>query len=258
MTQSNIQRLVSSERENLLEENDNIKDAVVTRPHRGQTVAVGLLALNEIDAAKMWFRALAEEWVIYADNKWKENYKENPRSPASPGPWSDYIEGLFAALLGRHDVDGIADTIYNRTDSSFVDNLSKREFAHRIDLARSLSGLILGKTSVGRHLDMLEQYVASNGNEWDEARYSAYISFIQALISDTKPEVLDGLKKLLSFHHNHVASAPDADAVQKAVALDATAMLALARREGLAITVEHDAIPDALNDDEHYPIGGVE
>lgn len=32
-------------------------------------------------------------------------------------------------------------------------------------------------------------------------------------------------------------------------------MLALARSEGLAITVDHDAIPDAVNDDEHYPVG---
>lgn len=256
MNRANVRTLVDRERDKLLEGKDGITDAVITRPNRGQTVAVGLLALDEVDEANAWFRALTDEWLIYADNKWEAKYEEEPRSPASPGPWSDYIDGLFAALLGRHDVDSVAETVHGRSTASFVDELDKREFAHQIDLAQSLSGTILGVRSVEQSLKTLEQHVAENGNEWDTDRYSAYRRFIRGLRADSEPEVSAGIEGLLDFHRDHVASARDADAVQQAVALDGTAMLALARREGMAITVDHDAVPDALNDDEHYPVEG--
>lgn len=148
----------------------------------------------------------------------------------------------------------VAETVYKRTTATFVDGLDKREFVYRIDLARSLSGFLLGKSTVEQHLETLEQYVTENGNEWDVARYKAYSQCIRGLVIDSQSEVEAGIEGLLEFHSEYVASARDADAVQKAVALDATAMLALARREGMDITIEHDAIPDALNDAKHYPV----
>ncbi|MFD1586247.1 Imm49 family immunity protein [Halorientalis brevis] len=254
MSSNELSELVESERERLLDGKDGIDAAVVTRPTRAQTVAVGLLALDDVDGASDWFRALVEEWPIYANSKWESKYEEEPRSPASPGPWSDYINGIFAVLLARQNVEDIADTVYARTTEPFVDELDKREFAHRIDLARSLSSAILDNDSDEQHLDTLEQYVVEHGSDWDRARYSAYIQFIQGLLNDSKSDILAGIEGLLDFHQTHVANARDADAVQKAVALDATAMLALARREGMAITVDHEAIPAPLNNDEYYPV----
>ncbi|TMT79125.1 hypothetical protein E2L06_20140 [Haloterrigena sp. H1] len=248
--------LVSTERNRLLDGKDGIEAAVVTRPNRAQAVAVGLLALGDVDGASDWFRALTEEWPIYANSKWDSKYEEEPRSPASPGPWSDYVDGLFAALLARQNVEDTTETVYARTTEPFVDELDKREFAHRIDLARSLSSIVLDNDTAEQHLETLEQNVAEHGSDWDRARYDAYIRFVRGLLADSKSDVLAGIEGLLEFHRDHVASARDADPVQKAVALDATAMLALARCKGMAITVDHEAIPDALNDDEYYPVEG--
>jgi hypothetical protein len=254
MSSTELAELVESQRRRLLDGKDGIDAAVVTRPDRAQTVAVGLLALDDVDGASDWFRALIEEWSIYANSKWESKYEEEPRSPASPGPWCDYVNGIFAALLARQNVEAIAETVYGQTTEPFVDQLDKREFAHRIDLARSLSSAIVDNDTHDRHLDTLEQYVHEHGSDWEKARYDAYIRFVQGLLTDTRSDVLAGIEGLLDFHQNHVANARDADAVQEAVALDATAMLALARREGMAITVEHEAIPDPLNDDENYPV----
>ncbi|NHX41661.1 MULTISPECIES: Imm49 family immunity protein [Haloarcula] len=255
MTKSTLQSVVDAERAELLEGKDGIEKAIITRPHRGQTVAIGLLALDEVDAANDWFQALTEEWPVYANSKWDSKYESEPRSPASLGPWGDYIDGLFAALLARQTVDEIAATVYERATEPFVDRLEKREFAHRIDFARALSSLILGNVTVETHLDRLEQNVAKHGSDWDQARYVAYTRCIRAILAGHSSEAEAGIEALLEFHRDHVASARDADPVQKAVALDGTVMLALARREGVAITVDHERIPDALNDDEYYPVG---
>ena len=255
MTKSNLQSVVEAEQAELLEGKDGIQKAVITRPHRGQTVALGLLALDEVDAANDWLEALTEEWPIYANSKWDSKYESEPRNPASPGPWGDYLDGLFAALLARQSAEDIASTVYERTTEPFIDRLEKREFAHRIDLARSLSSFVLENGTVEAHLQALEQNVAKHGNDWDQARYDAYAQVIRALLADHSSEAEAGIRELLEFHRDHVASARDADAVQKAVALDATVMLALARREGMAITIDHDAIPEVLNDDTHYPVG---
>ena len=106
------------------------------------------------------------------------------------------------------------------------------------------------------HLEHLERCVRNRNKPWATARYLSFVQAIRGLTTQSESKAKRGINDLLEFHEDHIVQAPDSDAVQRAVAIDATAMLALARREGVDITVEHEAIPDALNDDEHYPIGG--
>ena len=65
-----------------------------------------------------------------------------------------------------------------------------------------------------------------------------------------------GIEGLISFHDRFVAGARDASVVDASISLNACAVLALARRKEIAVTVEHEVIPDALNDPEYYPVGG--
>lgn len=78
MTKSTLQSVVDAERAELLKGKDGIEKAIITRPHRGQTVAIGLLALDEVDAANDWFQALTEEWPVYANSKWDSKYESEP------------------------------------------------------------------------------------------------------------------------------------------------------------------------------------
>lgn len=255
MADEDVRALVTDERDSLLASKASISEAVVTRPHRAQTVAVGLLALGDTEEAKTWFQELTEEWVVYAGNSWDAKYQEEPRRSAQRGPWEDYINGMYSAILGRQDLQEVAKEVYERATAPFVDDLENRELAHRVDLARSLSAHLLGKGEAEKHAAHLEETVQGRDNPWALDRYLPYVRVIRGLQASSASEVSGGIEGLLDFHRERVASARDADAVQKAVALDATAMLALARREGLNITVDHHAIPDALNDDEHYPVG---
>lgn len=255
MSGTELTDLVESERERLLDGKDGIDDAVVTFARRAQPVAVGLLALGDVADAHEWFDALTKEWIIDADNKFDAKYGSEPRKSAQLGPWEAYVNALYCAILSRDDVVSAAETVLERSTASFVDDLENRSLAHRIDLARGLSSYILDTGTVEEHMIALEESVQERDKPWAVARYLPYAQVLRGLDVGDASEVLTGIEGLLNFHQDHVASARDADVVQKAVALDATAMLALARREGMALTVEHDAIPDALNDDEQYPVG---
>ena len=248
--------LVSTERNCLLDGKDGIEAAVVTRPNRAQTVAVGLLALGDVDEAKAWFRALTAEWLIYAGNSWDAQYEKEPRQSAQRGPWEDYVNVIYCALLGRGEVEDVADTVHKRATEEFVDELENRDLAFRVDLVRSLSGYIVADPSLSDFVDTLEQRVDERGNDWDHDRYHAYAQTLRGLQTRSEPKVSAGIDALLTFHQTHLVGGSSVDAVDDAVALDATAMLVLARCKGMAITVDHEAIPDALNDDEYYPVEG--
>jgi len=256
MSDTTLSELVKSERESLLDGKDGIDDAVVTFARRAQPVAVGLLALGDVAEAWDWFNALTDEWIIDADNKFDAKYGSEPRKSAQLGPWKAYINAIYCAILGRNDMASTAERVLERATESVIDDLENRSLAHRIDLARALSSYLLDTGTVEEHATALENAVKEQDKPWAVARYLPYVRVLRGLNGTDVSEVEAGIEGLLKFHRDHVASARDADAVQKAVALDATAMLALARREGMAITVEDELIPDALNDDEHYPIGG--
>ena len=250
-----IQNLVNEERKSLLEGKDGIQDAVITRPKRSQTVAVGLLALDDIEAATDWFQALTEEWLIYADNMYDSQYRSDPKKSAQLGPWSDYINAIYCAVLAQNDVESTAETVHERATEPFIEDLENRSLAHRIDLARALSSYILANGELETHVETLEANVRDQDKPWAVDRYLPYARVLRGLDEGDTAAVSAGLDGLLEFHRNRVAGVRDADAVTKAVALDATAMVALARRDGLDISIDHDAIPDAVNDDDHYPIG---
>ncbi|NHX41541.1 MULTISPECIES: Imm49 family immunity protein [Haloarcula] len=251
-----LQNHVHIERGQLLDGKESIKEAVLGRPNRAQDVAVGLLSLGDVAEAKAWFQALAEEWVIIANSRWDSSYQKDPRQSAGMGPWSDYIDALYCAILGRDDTTTPARTVLTNSTESFVDELENRDRTHRIDLARALSSHLLENEMVEQHLTALEDAVEERDKPWAIARYLPYARVLRGLDAGDVSDVEAGIQGLLEFHRDHVASARDADAVQKAVALDATAMLALARREGMAITVDDELIPGAVNDDEYYPIEG--
>lgn len=254
MTRAQVEARVTEEREALLEGKESVADAVIAKPNRGHTVALGLLALDVVADAKTWFDALAEEWIIYADNKYDAKYQSEPRRSAQLGPWDDYINALYSVILSRGDVETTAETVLERATKPFVDELENRALAHRIDLARSLSSHLVDNGTVGEHVTALEDRVRDRDDPWAVDRYLPYARTLRGLEAGDATEVSAGIEGLLDFHRDRVASARDADAVQQAVALDATTILALARREGMDLTVDHDAIPDAVNDDEHYPV----
>jgi hypothetical protein len=256
MASTTVSEFVTSERENLLDSKGGIEDAVITFARRSQPVAVGLLYLGDVADAQEWFEALTEEWLIDADNKFDAKYGSEPRKSAQLGPWKAYVNAIYCAVLGPGDIELTAERVLNKSTESFIDELENRSLAHRIDLARALSSYLLDTETVKDHVTALEDDVEERGRPWAVARYLPYARVLRGLNGNDVATVEAGIDGLLAFHHDHVASARDADAVQKAVALDATAMLALARCEGMAISVDDELIPDAVNDEDYYPIGG--
>jgi len=252
---TDFQTFVNEERGKLLDRKDGIKQAIITCPTKGQTVAIGLLAMDDVGQSKEWFDALTDEWIHTIDVRWNGSYKKEPRQSAQMGPWNECIDGIYSAVLGQSAVEEVAEEVNERATAAFIDDLENRSLAHRIDLARALSSYLLDTGTVEEHATALENAVKEQDKPWAVARYLPYVRVLRGLNGTDVSEVEAGIDGLLEFHRDHVASARDADAVQKAVALDATAMLTLARREGMAITIEDELIPDALNDDEYYPVG---
>lgn len=254
MSRTELAEFVTAEREQLLEGKESIDDAVVTFARRAQPVAVGLLALGDVEAARDWFDALTEEWLVDADNQYDAKYRSEPVRSAQLGPWDAYINALYCAILGREDIEETAKTVLDRATEPFVDDLENRSLAHRIDLSRALTGYLLDTGEVEEHLSTLETNVRDHDKPWALDRYLPYARLLRGLDAESASEVSAGIEGLVAFHRDHVAGARDADTVQKAVALDASAMLALARREGIAVTADYDTVPDPLNDTEYYPV----
>ena len=171
------------------------------------------------------------------------------------GPWNECIDGIYSSLFGRTAVTEIAEAIDKYATAEFIDELENRSLAHRIDLTRALSSYLLDAGTVEELVVALEDAVQNRDKSWAVARCLPYAQALRGLDSGDASEVEAGIEGLIQFHYDHVASARDADVIQRTVALDAAAMLALARREGVAISADHEAIPDVLNDDQHYPVG---
>lgn len=87
MSRPGLAEFVTAKREQLLEYKDGIDDAVVTVARRAQPVAVDLLALGDVEAAREWFVALVEEWLVDAE------INTTPSAGASPSSRRNWGRG---------------------------------------------------------------------------------------------------------------------------------------------------------------------
>ena len=256
MTDKDISTLIESEREQLTEGRDDISDAVTLRPDPSTTVAKGLLVQGHISEAQAWFDAVSDEWLQGGERIYETKFEQKNRQKAQQRPWHEYVMSLLTGLLGRTGLSDTAMTIADRVSAPFVDGLEQRSITLRIDLAGLLVSVVLKTDSWESYASNLLPSYDMRDEEWVEARYPPYVAAAEGIRRNSLKRIETGIEGLISFHDRFVAGARDASVVDASISLDACAVLALARRKGIAVTVEHEVIPDALNDPEYYPISG--
>ena len=246
--------LTESERADLMHGCSDVSEAVAARAGRGETVAKGLLAQADTEEAKQWFAALSDEWVLRGEEIWETKFEKRDLDVAEMSPWHEYNMGLLAGILARADTEAAAHTASERVAEPFVDELDQRELEHRIDLVGMLSGFLIDSESHEAYAETLRRHVDENGDDWDRAYYLPHATVLDGIRTGDAAEVTAGITDLVAFHEEFVVGARDANVVDEAVALNACAMLALARGHGLDVSVESEYVPEALADDEYYPV----
>ena len=254
MTDTEVSTLVESERERLTEGRDDISGAVTLRPDPGTTVPKGLLVQGHISEARAWFDAVSNEWLRRGERVYETKFEQKNRQKAQQRPWREYVMSLSTGLLGRTGLGDTATTIADRVSAPFVDGLEQRSITLRIDLAGLLASVILETDSWEPYTSNLLPSYDMRDEEWVEARYPPYVTAAEGIRRNDLERVETGIEGLISFHDRFVAGARDTSVVDASISLDACAVLALARRKGIAVTVEHEVIPDALNDPERYSV----
>ena len=254
MTDTEISTLVESEREQLADGCDGIGDAVTLRPDPSTTVAKGLLVQGHISEARAWFDAVSNEWLQRGERVYETKFERKNRQKAQQRPWHEYVMSLSTGLLGRTGLGDTATTIADRVSAPFVDGLEQRSITLRIDHAGLLASIVLETDSWESYASNLLPSHDMRDEERAEARYPPYVAAAKGIRKNNPERVETGIEGLISFHDRFVAGARDASVVDASISLDACAVLALARRKGIAVTVEHEVIPDALNEPEHHSV----
>jgi len=252
-----LREYVEDEKTNLCDGRDGIADAVVLRPKSGTEVAVGLLALGEIDEATEWFAAVSDEWMDSAKSAFEAKYVDGDDEHAQGKQWKQLQRGLQTGILGRVDATDPAETALDYASREFVDDLVSRELEPRIDLVRALGRfLAAGERDVEKLRARVEQTAGHHKEDFNRAYYLPQAAAIEAIDAGDAAAVEDAVDALVDFHAEFVVGAPDTNVVDEAVALDACAYLALAKQYGLDVTVDSEYVPEALIDEEYDSADG--
>lgn len=256
MQRESVSEIVEAKRSELLEACDGLQEAVA-RAHLGvDRVARGLLVLGETEEAINWFDPLVEKWTSCGEDIWETKFEQKETDVVPMSPWHEFQMGLFAGFLGQSDVSEAAQTALDRTTKPFVDELTGRREENRIDAVRILAAYLLDE-DWRPYAEQLQASLEEGGNQYRRARYPPYVTVIEGIVDDDAEAVESGVQNSITFHEEFIVGARDADAVDEALAHDASALLALARKEGVNAEVDSEYVPDALTGEEYYPVGGA-
>lgn len=169
----------------------------------------------------------------------------------------DWHFGLLAAIMStdRECQRSVGGAVYEALTAEAVQALDGRSTRPRIDMDVALGGFLAGR-DVGPHLTALRSAVdRASRPEYYRPWGLPQADVIEAIQAGDTPAVEAALAELDEFHREHRASNEHYKIVRREVNFQATAYVALARQRGLRCTYQSEFVPEAVVDDDHYPVG---
>jgi len=261
-----IRTYVQEKREELI---DNSNDGGYDEYVYGDGVpafrlAFGLVALRKTTEAKNWFKPLANVWAVGAPSA-KQWRFEKGRTHAGDLPQKYWFRAVASAVMSDHPQQQ-SDTghkVHDQITNPEHNNLEGRDQQTRIDAWAGVAALLSGR-DVQPHIADIRTHAANRSEKrnpyaWESEPFGLPQAKILEGIDTGNPELVStGLNELSSFHEEYQVEAKDDHRMQREIDFPTTMYVVLARQNGFDIEIDNPHIPEAVFDDESYPVGGTD
>lgn len=253
-----MQQFVEEKKASLAEqaESDEISEMVVGLNRRsGTRIALALLELGDISESQRWFQAAGREWISFVPRSHDKKLERYEEPNVGKFEWLPLIRGLQTAILSGDSalIDEATNTAIKEATSPTVDQLPGAEANPRISAIAALASVLNGENP-SNHLERLSSRVESADRPHDKTLYPPMDTIIDGLHRRDDDAVEQGIKALEDYHEEFIVGSDVSHFTEKAVNIDACTFIVLARRFGLDVRVQSKYIPEAVYDEEYYPL----
>lgn len=146
------------------------------------------------------------------------------------------LDALYSGSLS-YDDDGLAEVAREtlEMDAGYVTEFPETDFKYHA--AKALASVVLDAEEAQPHLRSLEGSLDSLRPELKQF-FGAIATVVEGILVPDSDTVAEGVQQLLDHHASTVQGEPTT--TKEAVSLPATALLALARRKGIEVTIESE------------------
>lgn len=227
-------------------------------------VASAMLAIGRVNDAKQWFanaaQQQAESAVTVNEAKLDIATDKNGAHDVDDLGWGHFVHAaLFAGPTASPEIyEEVGDILYSAGTDATLDELDGREKRSRPYLVAAFGALYLRRDDVPRYCQASRGRLDHRPAGGTKVYHRMLIDLIDAIADGEPQRVTNAIETYLQeYHMEHVVGNDEGFhfAIQ-AVSLEATAFTALARTRGIGVEIDSEYVPDAIYDEEHYPLGG--
>jgi len=226
--------------------------------------AFAMLALGRIGEAKTWLKNTASEQTDAAVTIKKGKVKHAERNDETLTVrnihWRQFHHAaVFAGpTADEATYDLVGRTLYEHATDPSLDDLDGWERAYWPYYIAALGALYCERAEVDDFCRKARCALESDRNDWQKTFMRTLLDMVEAIVSGQERAVEDAVDTFLHEHHEEVVvgNSEGFPLPLRRVSAEATSLLTVARTTGVDVHVESEYVPDAIYDDEYYPLGG--
>lgn len=226
--------------------------------------AFAMLALGRIDEAKSWLKNTASEQADAAVTvkKGKVKHAERNDEPLTVRNlrWREFHHAaVFAGpTADEATFDLVGRTLYEHATDPSLDDLDDWERAYWPYYIAGLGALYRERAEVDDFCRKARSALEQDRNDWQKTFMRTLLDIVEAIASGQERAVEDAIEMYLHEHHEEVVVGnPEGFPLPfRRVSAEATSFLTVARTTGIDVHVDSGHIPEAVYDEDHYPLGG--
>jgi hypothetical protein len=227
---------------------------------KSMRVALALLGTDEPEFAKRAFAYVTPKWITALEVLKDANLGDVDVDSLSSSPmlkWYDWQYLAQCSILSgdASSRNNAGEFIYTEANDPVIENLPQRENTPFIDLLRAYGAILLGKRDVGVHCEScLKRIDPTNETSKEYRERAPQAHCLEAIDEHDRQAASDAIEEYLTRIEPLLKSG-DHRPIMDQVNITATALVCCARQQGLDVHVDSEYIPDAVYDEEHYPLG---
>lgn len=242
---------------------DTVEFYVAADPDRAMRVAFALLALGRVEEAREWFAERAVEQAEHAastkETKLDDAAETGEQLDVGRLRWDKFHEAaVIASAAGDEQIQhDVGDVLFEHGTDPVLDGLGGRDERPRPFYVAAFGAVLCGRDDVGEYCEETRDRVQHKGYGRGTF-YRLLVDAIDAIAAADANAATDAIDRYLQDYHAERVDGNDEGfhAVEQRLSREATALIALARTRGVDVRVESGYVPDAIYDDDHYPLGG--
>lgn len=224
--------------------------------------ALAMLALGRTGEARVWISKAASVQKEYVtslkEGKLELVEDQDKQFDINDLRWRQFHNlAVLGCLTGnRQQQIEIGETLYQHATDTALDKLKNREKRCKPYYIAAFGALYLQRDDVH---DYCKEARSRLPEEPSVSLHQVMIDAIDAIATGDKQEVSEKIESVLSDYHSvHVVDNREGfHFTLQTVSREATALITLARRQGIDVHIDSEYIPEAVYDEEHYPLSGT-